>query len=101
MNPGKVQGQQREYSGGRREGLCRGNAHFRASVQGDATVDFPGDRAADRIDDPEYLAAFALDLLDCGERVVGLARLADPDVQGAFLDDRPAVPELRGWLGVR
>ena len=65
-----------------------------------AAVALPRDRAADRVDDAEHPAALALDLLHRCQRVVGLAGLADPDVEGSFLDHRPPVPELRRWLGV-
>ena len=59
-----------------------------------------GDRAADHVDHAEDAAALALDLLDRGERVEGLARLADGDVERVGLDDGIAVAELRGRLGV-
>src|SRR5580693_7991197 len=69
------------------------------AVAVNVSVALPGDGAADRVHHAEYAAPLALQLLDGGQRVVGLAGLADPHVQGVRLHDGVAVTELRGGLG--
>ena len=59
-----------------------------------------GDRRADDVDDADDPPALALELLDGGERVDGLAGLADRDVERLGVDERVAVAELAGRLGV-
>ena len=66
----------------------------------DAAVALARDRAADDVDDAEHAAALALHLVHRRQRVGGLARLADGDVERVRLDDRIAVAELGRRLGV-
>ena len=70
-------------------------------MQVDAAAAFTRDRAADNIDDSEHPPAFAPHFLHGGERVEGLTRLADGNVERVALDDRVAVAELGGRLGMR
>src|SRR5215467_3505435 len=69
-------------------------------MQVDAAIAFARDRAAHSVDHAEHAAALALYFLDSCEGVVGFTGLADPDVESSFLNDRSAVSELRGWLGI-
>ena len=55
---------------------------------------------ADDVDQADDPAALAPDLLDREQGVDGLAGLADRDVERVRLDDRVAVAELAGRLGV-
>ncbi len=49
---------------------------------------------------PRTVPPLRRDLLDGSQRVEGLARLADRHVDRVRLDDRIAIAELRGRLGV-
>src|SRR5271165_1424673 len=99
-DPPQVKGQQGEGHGGGAERLGRGHRDLWPGVEVDAAVALAGERAADDVDDPEHPAAPAPQLLDGGQGVVGLARLAHRHVEGPALDDRVAVAELGGRLGV-
>jgi len=65
-------------------------------VQIDARIGRPGDGGAHDIDDAQDGGPPLLGLLDGGERVGRLARLADSDHDGPVADDRIAVAELTG-----
>ena len=96
----EVQGQQRE--GGHRggEGLGGGDGDLRPGVEVDAAAALAGDARAHHVDDAEDGPALAADLLDGPQGVEGLAGLAHRHVDGVRLNDRIAVAELRGRLGV-
>ena len=66
----------------------------------DAAVARARDAAADGVDDAEHAPALALHLVHRRQRVGGLARLADRDVEAVLLDHRIAIAELRRRLGV-
>ena len=96
----EVESQEGQDDGGRRERLRRSDRHLGPGVEVDPRAALAGDGAARGVDDAEDPASFALDLLDRGQGVEGLTRLADGDVEGVGLDDRVAVAELRGGLGI-
>ena len=97
----EMDGEERQGDGGAGECLGRHHGDFGTGVQVDAAAAFTRDRAADNIDDSEHPPAFALHFLHGGERVEGLTRLADGNVERVALDDRVAVAELGGRLGMR
>ena len=69
-------------------------------VQEDPVAALPADRRADDVDRADDLAALAPQLLDRHQRVDGLARLGDRDVERVRVDDRGPVAELARGLGV-
>src|SRR6516165_11088375 len=83
------------------EGFGRYDGDLGPGMQVYAASAFARDRAADDVDDAEHAAALALDLLHRRQGVEGLARLADGDIEGVALDDRVAVTEFGGRLGMR
>ena len=80
------------------ERLGRGDADLRPDAQVDAGVGLARDRRADDVHDAQRQRTALLRLLQRGERVGRLARLADRDDDRAVLDDRVAVAELAGVL---
>ena len=97
----QVDGQQREGDGRAGESLGRHDGDFGTGMQVDAASAFSRDRAADDVDDAEHAPALALDFLHRRQGVEGLARLADGDIERVALDDRVAVAEFGGRLGMR
>ena len=95
----ELQREQRERDQAARVGLGRRHRHLRARVHVDSAVGFAGDAAADHVDDAEHPAAAAAHLLHRHQRVDGLARLADRDVERVALDDGVAIAELGRGLG--
>src|ERR1700730_3214795 len=93
--------QQREGDGGAGERLGGDDGDLGPRVHVDAAATFPSDRATDDVDDAEHLPTLALDLLYRSESLEGFARLADRDIQRVTLDDRVAIAEFGGGLGMR
>ena len=95
----ELQREQREGDQAARVRLGRRHRHLWPRVHVDPSVDFPGDAAADHVDDAEHAAAAAAYLLHRHQGVDGLARLADRDVERVALDDGVAIAELPRRLG--
>ncbi len=93
--------QQRHRDGRAGKGLGRHDGDLGTGVQIDAAAALARDRAADDVDDAEHAPALALDFLHRRQGVEGLARLADRDIERVALDDRVAVAEFGGRLGMR
>src|SRR6516164_9947068 len=70
-------------------------------MQVDAAAAFTRDCAADDVDDAKHSAALAFHFLHRRQGVEGLARLTDRDIERVALNDRVAVAEFGGGLGMR
>ncbi len=80
------------------EGLGRADADLGAGAEEEGAVGFAGKGGVADVADAEDFGAFAFDFADGGNRIEGLARLADGDDEGAVGDDRVFVAKLGGDL---
>ena len=78
----------------RGEALGRGDADLRAGVHVDAAIVLAGDGAGDVVADAQGPVALALALAQCGQRIGGLAALADDKDQRVLVHRHVAVAEF-------
>ncbi len=83
-----------------RKGLGGGDGDLGPGVGVEDGVGLPGDRRAVGVADGEDLRALFAGVAQGHQGVHGLAGLGDGDDQGALVEDRVAVAELAGQLGL-